>query len=154
MLNEYHLQFLHHLTDAGVRFLIIGGQARHLHYGNATHDLDLWVDIEPGSIPPLEKALVGWSKRYPQHWKDPLTLPMTIFPKKQLKFPDVECLFMTRAGEVREIIPAHGIDVLTSVEGHCFNVFYNRVFMHCVDGIDLAYLSKDDLPVISPVRVK
>ena len=72
MLNEYHLQFLHNFTDHGVRFLIIGGQARHVHNGSVTRDLDPWVAIDPASTPSLERALVRWSQVAPgerQHFR-------------------------------------------------------------------------------------
>ena len=91
MLNEYHLQFLHHLMDHGVRFLIVGGQARYVHHGNRTRDLDLWVDISVGSRPALEKALVEWSKKNPAHTHRPVTSPINFSPKGQQKFPDAEC---------------------------------------------------------------
>lgn len=151
LLNEYHLQFLHHLTGLGVRFLIIGGQARHVHDGSATRDLDLWVDIDPGSIPALEKALVQWSELHQSHTHRRLTSQtINLRPGVQQKFPDADCWFMTRANEPREILEADRIDVLTSIKDHRFDIFYARAFSHRVDGIDLPFLSKDDLPVISP----
>ena len=51
MLNEYQLQFLRNFTDFGVRLLVIGGQARHVHNGSVTRDLDLWVAIDPEILP-------------------------------------------------------------------------------------------------------
>ena len=150
MLNEYHLQFLHNFTDLGVRFLIIGGQARHVHNGSVTRDLDLWVAIDPASIPSLERALVRWSREYPLHTRWPMTSPVNFSPKRQQKFPDAECWFTTRAGTSMEILPADGVDILTSIGDHDFDAFYHRAFTQCVDGMALPFLSAGDLPIISP----
>lgn len=152
MLNEYHLQFLHNFTDLGVRFLIIGGQARHAHNGSVTRDLDLWVAIDPASVPILERALLRWSQNHPLHTQWPLTSPISFSPKRQLKFPDAECWFTTRAGDPMEILPADGIDILTSIGDHDFDVFYHRAFTQCVDGMALPFLSAGDLPIVSPAK--
>jgi hypothetical protein len=58
MLNEYHLQFLRLLTERGVRFLVIGGQARFAYHGIATRDLDIRVDLSSENGPALEECLV------------------------------------------------------------------------------------------------
>ena len=152
MSNEYHLQFLHNFTDHGVRFLIIGGQARHVYIGSVTRDLDLWVAIDPASTPSLETALVRWSREYPLHTQRPMTSPIKFSPKGQQKFPDAECWFMTRAGDPMEILPADGIDILTAIGDHDFDAFYDRAFMQCVDGMALPFLSAGDLPIISPAK--
>jgi len=150
MLNEYHLQFLHNFTDLGVRFLIIGGQARHVHNGSVTRDLDLWVAIDPASTPSLEKALLRWSEEHPSHTARPVTSPIKFFPKGQQRFPEAECSFMTRAGDPIEILTADGVDILTSIKDHDFDAFYHRAFTRCVDGMALLFLSAGDLPIISP----
>jgi hypothetical protein len=147
MLNEYHRQFLHHLMDHGVRFLIVGGQARHVHHGNTTRDLDLWVDIGVGNQPALEKALVEWSEEHLAHTAFPLTSPIAFAPHRQLKFPDADCWFMTRDDEPMQILALDGIDILTSIKAHSFPVFYGRAFRHSVDGMDLPFVSVDDLPL-------
>ena len=150
MLNEYHLQFLHHLMDHGVRFLIVGGQARHVHHGTTTRDLDLWVDISVGNRPALEKALVEWSKEHPAHTVSPLSSPIAFAPGRQQKFPDDDCWFMTRDGEPMQILALDGIDVVTSIKDHPFVAFYGRAFRHCVDGMDLPFVSAGDLPLTDP----
>ena len=152
MLNEYHLQFLHNFTDHGVRFLIIGGQARYVHIGSVTRDLDLWVAIDPASTPSLNRALLRWGQDHPFHTQWPMTSPINFSPKRQLKFPDAECSFMTRAGDPMEIHPADGVDILTSMEDHDFDAFYHRAFTQCVDGMALPFLSAGDLPIVSPAK--
>jgi hypothetical protein len=152
MLNEYQLQFLHNFTDLGVRFLIIGGQARHVHNGSVTRDLDLWVAIDPASTPSLERALVRWSEEHPLHTARPVTSPINFSPKGQQRFPDAECSFMTRAGDPMEILPADGVDILTLGEGYDFDAFYDRAFAQRVDGMALPFLSTGDLPIISPAK--
>ena len=148
MLSEYHLQFLHNFTDVGVRFLIIGGQARHVHNGSVTRDLDLWVAIDPASTPSLGGRW-SWSQE-PQLHTAAINSPISFSPKRQLKFPDAECSFMTRAGDPMEILPADGVDILTSMEDHDFDAFYHRAFTQCVDGMALPFLSAGDLPIDQP----
>jgi hypothetical protein len=56
VVNEYHIQFLRHLARHGVRFLIVGGQARWLaDRSHVTRDLDVWVSIATSDKPALEQ---------------------------------------------------------------------------------------------------
>ena len=60
MLNDYQIQFLHHLVRHGVTFLIVRGQARWLmNNAHRTRDLDVWVSIAEASKPKLEEALIA-----------------------------------------------------------------------------------------------
>jgi hypothetical protein len=153
MLNDYHLQFLHRLTDSGARFLVIGGQARRVHDGSKTRDLDIWVDIGPQSRRALETVLLAWSAAHPLHTAQPLTAPLALRPNVQIQFPDADCSYMTRAGIPAQILATDRIDILTSVDEHDFEQFHARAFMHSVDGMELAVLSREDVPVISPSGV-
>jgi hypothetical protein len=150
MLNDYHLQFLHRLTDAGVRFLVIGGQARRVHDGSETRDLDIWVDIEPQSRRALETVLLAWSAAHPLHTAQPLTAPLALRPNVQIQFPDADCLYMTRDGIPAPIPTTDRIDILTSVGQHDFEQFYARALTHSVEGMDLKVLSRDDMSIIIP----
>jgi len=58
---------------------------------------------------------------------------------------------MARAGDPMEILPADGVDILTSMEDHDFDAFYDRAFTQFVDGMALPFLSAGDLPIVSPV---
>ena len=59
VLNDYHIQFLHHLVHHNVAFMVVRGQARWLiNNAHQTRDLDIWVSIADGSKPALEQALI------------------------------------------------------------------------------------------------
>jgi hypothetical protein len=66
-LDEYHLQFLKLLVDRDCRFLIIGGQARAVHHGTRTRDLDVWVDVSNMNRPTAEQCISAWVAKHPLH---------------------------------------------------------------------------------------
>jgi hypothetical protein len=66
-LNEYQLQFLKLLVDRRCRFLIIGGQARSIHEGTVTRDLDVWVDLSSANRPTLDLTLLAWATEHRIH---------------------------------------------------------------------------------------
>jgi hypothetical protein len=150
MLNEYHLQFLRLFADRGVRFLVIGGQARFAHFGTPTRDLDLWVDLSPKNRQPLEQALVDWKAKYPIHTLMDILRPLALRPKVQIKFPDADAWFKRQDGEFAEILVQDGIDILTSIGDADFDFYYERAATKVIDGINIPFLGADDIDVISP----
>jgi hypothetical protein len=115
VLNDYHLQFLELLNRRGVRFLVIGGQARFAHFGVATRDLDIWVDISMKNTPALSQSLIEWKKKYPIHTLMDISPPVGLRPNVQIKFPDADVSFERRDGRLSELLVQDGIDVLTSM---------------------------------------
>lgn len=152
MLNEYHLQFLGLFNKRTVRSIVIGGQARFIHHGVATRDLDIWVDISPVNRLALDQCLMDWSSEHPLHTMPPLSFPLRWEEKRQIKFPDADVMYMRRNGEPAEIAVADGIDVLTSIGDADFGAFFDRATSKTVDGLDILFLAAQDLDVISPAK--
>ena len=85
-LNEYQLEFLKLFVDRGCRFLIVRGQARAMHQGTRTRDLDIWVDISQTNKPTAEQCISAWIARYPVHAI--LQTPVLLQAGQQIKFPE------------------------------------------------------------------
>jgi hypothetical protein len=149
VLNDYHLQFLQLLNRRGVRFLVVGGQARFAHFGVSTRDLDIWVDISVKSRPALDQSLIEWKRKYPIHTLMDISHPVALRPKVQIKFPDADVWFERRDGELVEIFVQDGIDVLTSIGDAEFDFYYERASNRVMDGINIPFLAADDIDVIS-----
>ena len=151
-LNEYQLKFLELLVLRGVRFLIVGGQARSVHEGTRTRDLDIWVDISKANRSALERSLADWNARYPTHSTENFSSPLNLRPGVQIKFPDGDVMFIGSDNKPKEIGPADGIDILTSIGSSCFKDFYDRAYWLEIAGIKLPFVPHDDLETISPKK--
>ena len=145
MLNDYHLRFIRHFNDHGVRFLIVGGQARHFLFGTPTRDLDLWVDLSDDNIPVLEDALIAWAEEYQSHtsgdWKRPLPLRRSV----QMQFPKRDAMYMTDSCEMVEISAEDGIDVLTSLSDFDFAKCMDRSIICQISVGEIRHLCASDL---------
>ena len=122
-MNEYHLQFLRQLLSRGVRFLVIGGQARFVHHGTITRDLDLWVDVSLQNRPQLVQCLIAWKLEYPVHYFADIS---ALRPGVQIRSPDADVWFMGRDKQPVELLVADGIDILTSIGDADFDEYYPR----------------------------
>jgi hypothetical protein len=151
-LNEYHLQFLQPLVERGVLFMIVGGQARSIHEGAVTRDLDIWVDISPSNRPALDHCLIAWATKYPMHSAASFSPPLPLRRNVQIQFPDADVLFLGDNNELSEIGPEDGIDVLTSIGSSSFGEFYGRAHWEQVAGLKLPFLARNDLEKISPPK--
>jgi hypothetical protein len=151
-LNEYHLQFLDLIVQRGVRFLIIGGQARAVHEGSTTRDLDLWVDISARNRPALDLALITWATEHPLHSSGNFSFPLPLRPGVQIKFPEDDVLYLDASNEPAAIGPLDCVDILTSIGAACFCEFYDRAEWRGTVGITLPFLARSDLETISPKK--
>ena len=135
VLNEYQIQFLHHLVGHNVVFMIVRGQARRLNNNaHQTRDLDIWVSISDKDKPALERALIEWAREHPRHTNQNWSAPLPLRPKVQIAFPESdEVWYMDRTGALREISTADRIDVLTSLEGMVFDECFKRAVSHEVE---------------------
>jgi len=154
MLNDYHIQFLHHLVHHDVTFLIVRGQARWLiNSVHRTRDLDIWVSIADKDKPSLERALIEWGREHLQHtnWNSPLPLR----PMVQIAFPQFDGVwYMDRRGALREIPTADMIDVLTSLVGMDFEQCMERALSRDVEGVTVHAMCAADLYVAAEHRFK
>jgi len=123
-LNEYHLQFRKLLVERGTRFLIVGGQARALHEGSNTKDLDVWVDISDDNRSALDECVITWVEHNPMRSLQDFSPPLPWRAGVQIKFPDADVLFLGADGEPAEIGPDDCIDLFTSIGEANFEEFY------------------------------
>ena len=154
MLNEYHIQFLHHFVCHNVIFLIVRGQARWLiNNVHRTRDLDIWVRIADEGKPRLERALIEWATKHSTHTGQNWSSPLPLRPKVQIAFPEFdEVWYMDRTGGLREISTADRIDVLTSLEGMIFDECFKRAEAHEVEGAAVHAMSAADLDLAAKFR--
>ena len=154
MLNDYHIQFLHHFVRHNVDFLIVGGQARWLSdRAHKTRDLDLWVSIAEVDKPNLERALVVWSGQHPAHTAVPLQAPLPLRSGRQIAFPDCDGVaYMDRSGVIQELSTDDRIDVLTSLAGMEFAESFERSVQHEIEGVAVRALCASDLEKAGRLR--
>jgi len=144
MLNPYQKQFLQNFLSHRVRFVVIGGMARFHYHDIPTRDLDVLVDIGATRLA-TEHALLAWATRYPAHTLRDMTPPLALRPMVQVKFPDDVCLYMDEGGEIREIAPEDGVDILTTIPVGDFDDLYLRSKVVMLSGLVLRMLSHEDL---------
>ncbi len=156
MLSDYHIQFLHHLATHGVRFLIVGGQARWLSdRAHKTRDLDVWVSVADADKPDLERAIVAWSQAHPAHTAMPLQAPLALRPAVQIAFPDCDgVLYFDQKREMRELLTADRIDVLTSLAGMDFEECFVRAVSQDVEGVEVGVMCDADLEKAAEHRAR
>lgn len=79
-MNQDFLDILHALSDAEVRFLVVGAYAVGVHgHPRATGDLDLWVEASPENAPRIWKALRAFQIRCIRSARASLLLPGSCF---------------------------------------------------------------------------
>jgi hypothetical protein len=147
VLNDYHIQFLHHLVRRDVVFMIVRGQARWLaNNAYRTRDCDVWVSIADADKPKLEGALIAWARAHPQHTNQNWASPLQLRPKVQIAFPENDGVwYLDRGGKPKELTTDDRIDVLTSLEGMDFGECRTRAVGHELDGFLVHAMSTDDL---------
>ena len=155
MLNGYHRQFLATLANAHVRFLVIGGQARWLHFGTTTRDLDLWVHAAPANLEALSPCLIRWKQRYPSHTSLSLEQLRPLRRNLQIPLPDADVHYLREDGELERLSVDERIDVLTSVQAVPdaeFSNYYGRAATRWIDGFAVRIVAIEDLDVVSPPK--
>jgi hypothetical protein len=156
VLNDYHIQFLHHLVHHNVAFMVVRGQARRfINNAHETRDLDIWVSIADEDKPRLERALIEWAREHPQHSNRDWRSPLLLRPKLQIAFPENDGVgYLSRSGAPCEISTADRIDVLTSLEGMNFDECLKRAGKHEVDGNSVYVMCTADLDKASEHRLR
>jgi hypothetical protein len=111
---------LHH-----VRFLVVGGHALAVHgRPRYTDDLDVWVEPTRANAKRVVKALVAFGYES--------------YAAAETEFCSLDR--MTHLG-----VPPLRIDVMTSVSGVLFGDAWSHRFEVVIDGMTLAFISRDDL---------
>jgi hypothetical protein len=78
--------------------------------------------------------------------------PLSLRRGVQIKFPDGDVMFIGSDNKPKEIGPADGIDILTSIGSSCFKEYYDRAHWLEIAGINLPFVAHDDLETISPKK--
>jgi hypothetical protein len=154
MLNDYQVQFLHHLIRHNVTFLVVRRQARWLNNNaHMTRDLDIWVSIADKDRPALERALIEWASKNPQHTNQNWASPLVASAESSNRIPRKRWgLVHGSHGCAERNLNSCRIDVLTSLEGMIFEECLARATMHNVDGATVHAMSPADLDQAAKFR--
>lgn len=128
MIGDDWFALLEELSDAGVRYLVVGAHAMAVHgFPRATQDLDVWIDRDPGNADKTLQALATFGA--------PLgTLGVTTDD-------------LTTPGMVIQIgLPPNRIDVLTAISGvDDFSAAWDARVEHVIRGRAIPFLDLERL---------
>lgn len=117
-------EFLRLLEEHDVEYLLIGGYAVGLHgYPRATHDMDIWLAMDPDNARKLVHV-------------------MTAFGFSSDLSPDI---FLDERCLIRLGVPPLRLELLTSIDGVEFETAYKRRVEREVSGIRIRLISLEDL---------
>ena len=125
MLNEDYRDMLHILLDNEVRFLVVGAYALGAYgYPRATGDIDIWVDASRGNSKKIYVSLAEFGS------------PLADISEQT--FTEKDIIFQIG------IVPRR-IDIITCIDGVDFQEAYETKEIIEVDGLNIPFLSKEDL---------
>ncbi len=123
-LNQDIRDFLACLSTAKVEYLIVGAYALAAHgYPRATGDIDFWINPTPANAQRIIQALHCF------------TLPL----------PLSENDFLNENTVIQLGVAPNRIDLLTTVDGLCFEHAWQNKLTLTIDGLSIFVLSKEDL---------
>ncbi len=124
-LNQDWRDMLSALSDAGAKYMIIGGYAVVMHgIARMTKDLDIWVDNTPDNAERVWKALRDFGT-----------------PMMNLKRADLE-----KTDTVFQIgMPPRRVDLLTGVAGATFEEAYKNRCIRKFDDDEVVCIGREDL---------
>jgi hypothetical protein len=118
-------EFIESLNSHGVEYLIVGAHALAFHgFPRYTGDVDVLVRPTPGNAARVERVLVAFS-----------------FASLGLKAAD----FLDPGRVVQLGMAPNRIDLLTSITGVTFEEAWNQRVSGILDGIPVAFLSRETL---------
>ena len=125
MLNEDYREMLHVLLDHEVRFLVVGAYAMGAYgYPRATGDFDLWVDTSAENAKRIYASLAEFGAA----------------------LDEISEETFTEEGIVFQIgVAPRRIDIITHIDGVCFNDAYETREDIEVDGLIIPFISKQNL---------
>jgi predicted nucleotidyltransferase len=120
-------EFLRLLTEANVRYLLIGGYAVGYHgYPRTTADMDIWVAISPDNA----KKLTDVFRRF-----------------GMLDSSITNDLFQEPGKIIRMGIPPMRIEVLTDIDGVTFDECFDARIEADIDGQKVSLISREHLRI-------
>ena len=118
-------EFVALFVTNNVRFLVVGGYALAAHgYPRATGDLDAWVWVNPENAAKIVECLQEFG-----------------FGSLEISVED----FTSTNNVVQLGFPPYRIDIITSIDGVEFDAAWENRFMVDLDGLDVPFISRDDL---------
>jgi hypothetical protein len=153
-LTWYQGAFINHIAALHVPAIVIGGKARQYHYGEASLDLDLWMPTDNSPASPVQRSLLDWSARYPNHSWPPLSEPMKIDSRHIIQFPNADVWVLTDAGEVEPITSDTRIDILFGLEGFEFDTAFSKAVVWGRGGNSVRVLSEDLIGPTAALKAK
>lgn len=124
-MNSDFKDLLSIFSEAGVRYLVVGGQAAILYTEpRFTKDFDLWVDAAPSNAQRVFEALARFGAPLGQCRPEDFAVPGSVFMMG---------------------VPPTRIDVLTSIEGVEFADAWPRRTEVEVDGLRVSFIGREDL---------
>lgn len=149
-LNLYQLRFVTMLIEAGVEFLVIGGQARHAINGD--HDLDLWIDVaDRENATALQRVVVAWLNEHPMHCSPGTAerVAQGLPPNKMLSIPDARCAYLDDEHEMAIVGPNNGIDLLFgALEGSAADYVARAIGREAAPGLLIPCMARADAATI------
>ena len=117
--------FLKLLNANDVQYLLIGGYAvGYYGYPRATHDMDIWIAVNPENAEKMVDVMTGFGFEEGAISKD---------------------VFLRNNGVVRLGVPPMRLEVLMSLSGVNFEDCYDRRLSDEIEGIPVAIIHLEDL---------
>jgi predicted nucleotidyltransferase len=117
--------FLNLLNESDVHYLLIGGYAvGYYGYPRATHDMDIWIAVDPVNAEKMVDVMTGFGFAEGAVAKE---------------------IFLKTNGIVRMGVPPLRLEVLMSISGVVFEDCYERALIDDVDGASVRIIHLEDL---------
>ena len=124
-LPEDFKDFLRLLNENDVQYLLVGGYAvGYYGYPRATHDLDIWIAVDPGNAEKMVEVMTGFGFEEGAVSKE---------------------VFLTNDAVVRMGVPPLRIEILMSASGVIFEECYPRSLSEEFDGVSVRIIHLEDL---------
>ncbi len=125
MLNKDYRELLQSLSDREVKFIVVGAYALGVHgFVRATGDINIWVEPGEDNSARVYNAL--------EDFGSPLS--------------DIDKNTFSEEGVIFQIgVVPRRIDIITRISGVDFKSAYSNRIEVNIDGLDIPFLSKDDL---------
>ncbi len=124
-LPEDFKDFLRLLNENEVEYLLIGGYAVGFYgYPRATHDMDIWIAVDPGNAEKMVDVMIGFG-----------------FEEGALSGE----IFLKSDAVVRMGVPPLRLEVLMSASGVEFHECYKRCLSEDIEGVSVKIIHLEDL---------
>jgi len=125
--NDDFKDFIQHLNDQDVRYILVGGYSVILHgYSRTTGDMDIWVDRTSENYKKIKLAFLGFG--------------MPVFDMTEdnfLNHPEWEVFTFGK--------PPSSIDIMIKVKGLDFNESYDQAVYFEEDGLQIRTIHFNNL---------